>query len=209
MPISITKARLDKRIDVGGLQKFCTKYVQDMRSQWNYWNRSSGTDHFYLSCHSIARNAMDGIPEVRQNAIQLLCPASYFLAYNITHKDASVPQIWPRIGREPKEVGTITQRSVQKLHTPYLELIFIVNYHASLTGISIHLFCRTRLAFFAGALNSPARQVLKTIWGNDDKIFVQDGRTPFPYSEGLLTSKFCLHVKGFEVNTARLGDAMY
>lgn len=110
MPVSITKARMDKRIDVGGLQEFCAKYVTAIRSQWSYWNRSNGADHFYLSCHSVARNAMDRVPDVRQNAIQLLCPASYFLASYITHKDASVPQIWPRLGEEPKEVSLIAQR---------------------------------------------------------------------------------------------------
>lgn len=30
-----------------------------------------------------------------------------------------------------------------------------------------------------------------------------------PYTQELLNSKFCLHVKGFEVNTARAGDALY
>lgn len=177
MPVSITKARLDKRIDVRGLQKFCANYITALRTQWNYWNLSSGADHFYLSCHSVARNAMDQVPVVKQNAIQLLCPASYFLASYITHKDASVPQIWPREGAEPKEVRLIAQRK--------------------------------RLAFFAGALNSPVRQELERAWSSDDKIMVHKGRVPYPYSEALLTSKFCLHAKGFEVNTARLGDAMY
>ncbi|XP_024366829.1 probable glycosyltransferase At5g11130 [Physcomitrium patens] len=177
MPVSITKARMDKRINVGGLQSFCANYITDVRSQWSYWNRSNGADHFYLSCHSIARNAMDRVPDVRQNAIQLLCPASYFLPSYITHKDASVPQIWPRLGKEPEEVRTITQRK--------------------------------RLAFFAGALNSPVRKDLERTWANDSKILVHKGRVPYPYSEALLTTKFCLHAKGFEVNTARLGDAMY
>jgi hypothetical protein len=53
---------------------------------------------------------MDKVPDVKQNAIQLLCPASYFLASYITHKDASVPQIWPRLGEEPKEIRLTAQR---------------------------------------------------------------------------------------------------
>lgn len=112
LPVSITKARMDKRIDVAGLQNFCAKYVTGLRSEWGYWNRSNGADHFYLSCHSVARNAMDLVPIVKHNAIQLLCPASYFLKSYITHKDASVPQIWPRLGEEPKEVREIAQRYV-------------------------------------------------------------------------------------------------
>ena len=110
MPVSITKARLDRRVGVEGLQKFCREYVTDVRARWGYWNRSSGADHFYLSCHSIARSAMDFVPYVRHNAIQLLCPASYFLPSYVSHKDASVPQIWPRLGSTPKLAGHISQR---------------------------------------------------------------------------------------------------
>ena len=114
MPISITKARIDKRIDVVGLKDFCGNYVENLRTQWNHWNRSSGADHFYLSCHSIARGAMDNVPYVRENAIQLLCPSSYYLPNYITHKDASVPQVWPRPPIDPKESGELTPEATKQ-----------------------------------------------------------------------------------------------
>ncbi|CAK9236386.1 unnamed protein product [Sphagnum troendelagicum] len=178
MPVSITRARIDKRVGTEGVKQFCQKHVTAVRKDWSYWNRSGGVDHFYLSCHSIARTAMELVPEVRHNAIQLVCPSSYHLHYYITHKDASVPQIWPRDGNTPEAFRSRGN-------------------------------CRKRLAFFAGAINSPIRLQLHKEWGNDDEIFVHKGKVTFPYSEGLLTSKFCLHVKGYEVNTARLGDAMF
>ncbi|GLJ31928.1 hypothetical protein SUGI_0642620 [Cryptomeria japonica] len=68
---------------------------------------------------------------------------------------------------------------------------------------------RSTLAFFAGAVNSPVRAKLIEAWKNDSEISVHFGRLSTPYSEALLKSKFCLHVKGFEVNTARIGDALY
>ncbi|CAA6658483.1 unnamed protein product [Spirodela intermedia] len=68
---------------------------------------------------------------------------------------------------------------------------------------------RSKLAFFAGAMNSRVRQQLLVSWVNDSEIFVNRGRLPTPYSEALLSSKFCLHAKGFEVNTARIGDAVF
>lgn len=68
---------------------------------------------------------------------------------------------------------------------------------------------RKTLAFFAGAINSPVRTRLLEVWKDDPEIFVNFGRLSTPYSEALLQSKFCLHVKGFEVNTARIGDALY
>ncbi|EXB31380.1 putative glycosyltransferase [Morus notabilis] len=52
-------------------------------------------------------------------------------------------------------------------------------------------------------------QHLVKVWGNDTEIFVNYGRLKTPYSEELLKSQFCIHVRGFGVNTARIGDAMY
>ncbi|KAJ7513358.1 hypothetical protein O6H91_24G002400 [Diphasiastrum complanatum] len=68
---------------------------------------------------------------------------------------------------------------------------------------------RKNLAFFAGGSNSPVRAYLVKTWANDTDILVHPKRISTPYSESLLASKFCLHVKGYEVNTARIGDAMY
>lgn len=53
------------------------------------------------------------------------------------------------------------------------------------------------------------RAAVVNTWSNDSEIKVHGQRISTPYSTALLTSKFCLHVKGFEVNTARIGDAIY
>lgn len=68
---------------------------------------------------------------------------------------------------------------------------------------------RTTLAFYAGALNSRIRRDLVGIWENDEEISVHRSRLKTPYAEALLGSKFCIHAKGYEVNTARIGDAIY
>lgn len=69
--------------------------------------------------------------------------------------------------------------------------------------------CRKKLAFFAGTVNSRVRQKLVQTWGNDSEMHVHSGRLTTPYAGHLLSSKFCLHVKGFEVNTARIADAIF
>lgn len=74
--------------------------------------------------------------------------------------------------------------------------------------ILLHSFSK-RLGFFAGSLNSPVREKLLEWWGNDSDIFVHFGRLDRSYAEELLNSKFCLHVKGYEVNTARIVDALF
>lgn len=174
LPFSIASMRHDKRIGVGRLANFVKDYVDNAIHQYPYWNRTGGSDHFYVACHSIGRVALSKADIVKSNAIQVICSSSYFLPNYFSHKDVALPQVWPR---HEKLDLTATKRK--------------------------------KLAFFAGAMNSPVRKILYTVWKGDPDIFVYDGRLPTPYSKQLLGSKYCLHVKGFEVNTARLGDAMY
>ncbi|XWS58530.1 hypothetical protein CRYUN_Cryun08bG0041900 [Craigia yunnanensis] len=68
---------------------------------------------------------------------------------------------------------------------------------------------RNQLAFFAGQVNSPVRAALLKHWINDTEIFAHFGRLETDDGEEQLRSKFCLHVKGFEVNTARVTDALH
>lgn len=53
------------------------------------------------------------------------------------------------------------------------------------------------------------RAALVKIWRNDTDIFAHFGRFKKPYGYQLMRSKFCLHVKVFEVNTAHISDALY
>lgn len=175
LPFSIASLRHDKRVGVGGIQGFVRDYIRDISKNYPYWNRTGGADHFYVACHSVGRSAMEKAIEVRLNAIQVVCSSSYFLPGYVAHKDASVPQIWPRKGKPPS-------RPPSK---------------------------REKLAFYAGAMNSRVREFLVRVWRNDTEISVHQSRLKTPYSEALLGSKFCIHAKGFEVNTARIGDALY
>lgn len=175
MPFSIASLRHDRRVGVGGIQDFIRDYVQNMIHKYPYWNRTGGADHFYVACHSIGRSAMDKAPDVKFNAIQVVCSSSYFLSGYIAHKDACLPQIWPRKENPPNLVSSN----------------------------------RKKLAFFAGEVNSPVRINLVETWKNDTEIFVHNGRLKTPYGDELLGSKFCFHVRGYEVNTARIGDSLY
>ncbi|KAL8095052.1 putative glycosyltransferase At5g03795 [Apium graveolens] len=175
LPFSIASLRHDKRVGVGGIQNFIRDYIYKVSHEYPYWNRSGGADHFYVACHSIGKLAMEKAVEVRGNAIQLVCSSNYFLQGYVPHKDASVPQIWPRQGDPPNQPPSK----------------------------------RKTLAFYAGAMNSRVRESLVGLWKNDSEISVHQDRLKTPYHESLLGSKFCIHAKGFEVNTARIGDALY
>ncbi|KAE8713294.1 Exostosin family protein [Hibiscus syriacus] len=175
MPFSIVEMRHDPRIGPEGMRSFIKQYIYNISQTYPYWNRTDGADHFYVACHSIGRFAMDEVFEAKFNVIQVVCSSSYFVAGYVPHKDASMPQIWPRQGNPP-DVASLK---------------------------------RKQLAFFAGTINSPARVALLKVWGNDTAIFAHFGRLGTPDDEQLLDAKFCLHVKGFEVNTARVADAIY
>ncbi|PKI77373.1 hypothetical protein CRG98_002318 [Punica granatum] len=175
MPFSIARLRHDQRVGVGGIQDFIKDYIYNISHEYPYWNRTGGADHFYAACHSVGRSAMNKVDMVRWNAIQVVCSSSYFISGYIAHKDASLPQIWPRHGDPP-----------------------------NLTSLK-----RKKLAFFAGGVNSPVREKLLQAWSNDTEIFAHHGRLKTPYADELLGSKFCLHVKGYEVNTARIADSLY
>lgn len=103
LPFSIASLRHDKRVGVGGIQNFIRDYIYKVSHEYPYWNRSGGADHFYVACHSIGKMAMEKAVQVRGNAIQLVCSSNYFLQGYVPHKDASVPQIWPRHGDPPQQ----------------------------------------------------------------------------------------------------------
>lgn len=101
LPFSIARLRHDPRVGVGGIQDFVRDYIYNISDKYPYWNRSGGADHFYVACHSIGRSAMEKVVEVKLNAIQMVCSSSYYLSAYVPHKDASLPQIWPREGDPP------------------------------------------------------------------------------------------------------------
>ncbi|KAL6294070.1 hypothetical protein ACE6H2_002212 [Prunus campanulata] len=69
---------------------------------------------------------------------------------------------------------------------------------------------RDKLVYFAGRIqNSNIRQQLVDLWGNDTYMDIFPGQPSYPYEEGFRRSKYCLHVKGYEVNTARVSDAIH
>lgn len=101
LPFSIARLRSDPRIGVEGIHDFVKDYMWNVSQEYPFWNRSGGTDHFYVACHSIGQSAMEKASQVKHNSIQLVCTSSYFVSGYISHKDASMPQIWPRDEEQP------------------------------------------------------------------------------------------------------------
>ncbi|KAH0765195.1 hypothetical protein KY285_001066 [Solanum tuberosum] len=101
LPFSIARLRHDPRVGINGIKDFIKSYIFNISHEYPYWNLTNGADHFYVACHSIGRFAMEKVVDVKINVIQVVCTSSYFVSAYIPHKDASLPQIWPRLGGNP------------------------------------------------------------------------------------------------------------
>lgn len=104
LPFSIARLRHDPRIGYEGIQDFIKDYIYNVSRNYPYWNRTDGADHFYVSCHSIGRIAVNKAEVVKLNAIQVVCSSSYFVSAYVPHKDVSLPQIWPRAQDDPANI---------------------------------------------------------------------------------------------------------
>ncbi|XP_057496390.1 probable glycosyltransferase At5g03795 [Actinidia eriantha] len=177
MPFSINAMRNDPRLhSEASISDFVAQYTARISSESKFWNASGGSDHFYVYCHSVGREAASKHHGLHNNAIQVTCSSSYFQRLYISHKDVGLPQVWPR----PRE---------QILNPPD---------------------ARNRLVFFTGRMqNSRIREKLLSSWGNDTFMDIFSGNLSFQYEEGFRRSRYCLHVKGYEVNTARISDAIH
>lgn len=66
-------------------------YVESLISKYPYWNRTLGTDHFFVTCHDIGVRATEGLPLLVKNSIRVVCSPSYDVGF-IPHKDVPLPQ---------------------------------------------------------------------------------------------------------------------
>ena len=97
MPFSIIAMRNDPRLhSEASISDFVAQYTARISSESKFWNASGGSDHFYVCCHSVGREAASKHHGLHNNAIQVTCSSSYFQRLYISHKDVGLPQVWPR-----------------------------------------------------------------------------------------------------------------
>ncbi|MQL98783.1 hypothetical protein Taro_031498 [Colocasia esculenta] len=97
LPISINALRNHPRVrSEAAISDFVARYVDRLRRELPFWNASGGADHFFVSCHSIGRDAAARHRQLRDNALHVSCSSSYFQRNYVAHKDVALPQVWPR-----------------------------------------------------------------------------------------------------------------
>ncbi|KAG9158486.1 hypothetical protein Leryth_016144 [Lithospermum erythrorhizon] len=172
--------------DVTPLKQFVSDYVRIISSKHPFWNRSSGADHFMLSCHDWGPHASRGNPLLYNTSIRVLCNANSSEGFN-PEKDVSLPEL--------KLFGNFIS---PKLKTP----------PPANTS-------RPHLAFFAGGKHGPIRPILLEHWkGRDTDLLVYEylpktGLLENDYFSFILRSKFCLCPSGYEVASPRIVEAIY
>ncbi|XP_008788099.2 probable glycosyltransferase At5g25310 isoform X2 [Phoenix dactylifera] len=97
LPFSINALRNDPRVrSEVSIADFIAQYTTRISREYEFWNASEGSNHFYVCCHSVGRDAALKHAELRNNAIQVACSSSYFQRLYTAHKDVGLPQVWPR-----------------------------------------------------------------------------------------------------------------
>ncbi|CAL1359098.1 unnamed protein product [Linum trigynum] len=158
-------------------------YVHVAVAKHPYWNRSSGADHFMLSCHDWAPELPRYDPELYENMIRVLCNANRSEGFHPV-RDVTMPELNTPPDRLTPEVRDCSSPGRRKT-----------------------------LAFFAGGSHGYIRKVLLDHWKdrNDADIRVHEylNKGQEDYMKLMGQSKFCLCPSGYEVASPRLVEAMF
>ncbi|XP_075477404.1 putative glycosyltransferase At5g03795 isoform X1 [Primulina tabacum] len=91
IPLSCHKIR-QKVSSYQKMESYVKDYVEGLILKYPYWNRTLGSDHFFVSCHEFDLGATQGVHMLVKNSIRAACSSSYRHGF-IPHKDFAVPQI--------------------------------------------------------------------------------------------------------------------
>lgn len=167
--------------DRGRLQRVVEDYVRVVANKYPYWNRSSGGDHFIVSCHDWGPFVTQGRanPFLFRNLIRALCNANVSEGFDPA-RDVTLPEIKVLLpGLNPPDNNNSNNKSV--------------------------------LAFFAGGAHGAIRESLLRRWkGKDGDVRVSEYLPKgVDYFEVMSRAKYCLCPSGYEVASPRVVESMH
>ncbi|KAF8389138.1 hypothetical protein HHK36_025824 [Tetracentron sinense] len=162
------------------LQTIVKDYVNIISNKYPYWNRSTGADHFMVSCHDWAPDVSNANPELFKNFIRALCNANASESFR-PRRDVSLPEIHIHRGElgQPHVSPAPNKRSILAF--------FAGRAHGNIRKI-----------------------LLKHWKDKDNEVQVHEYlSTPLDYTKAMDQSKFCLCPSGYEVASPRVVEAIY
>lgn len=168
-PVSIDRMLLND-IDVEKVGMQLRRYVQHAREEYEFWNRTLGSDHFYVSCHGYPADGHRNFLELSKNAIQVACTPLWPTQAFFPHKDIVMPPHRPG-WEEHKESSASLEDNIAKNWAQ-----------------------RTRLVYCNGPVaDDPALQSTLEDWKADPDFDLQSESLELPqYYQKLKTTRFCL-----------------
>lgn len=163
------------------LIKVLSNYIETIRTKYNFWNRTGGSDHFLVACHDWAP------AETRKtmpNCIRSLCNSDIQEGFQFG-KDASLPETYVKSPQNPlRQLGGNPPSKRQIL------AFFAGSMHGYLRPILLSHWEK----------KDP-----------DMKIFgpLRRVRGQMSYVQYMKSSKYCICAKGFEVNSPRVVEAIF
>ncbi|KAK2660018.1 hypothetical protein Ddye_006551 [Dipteronia dyeriana] len=162
------------------LQNIVKDYIGIVSSKYPYWNRSSGADHFLVSCHDWAPDVSAADPKFYQYFIRVLCNANSSEGFRPAI-DVSMPEIYLNYGLEepPKLSRESTNRSILAF--------FAGGAHGDIRN---HLFAYWKEKDVDVCVYEYLPETLN-------------------YTQLMGQSKFCLCPSGYEVASPRIVESIY
>ncbi|KAI5669571.1 hypothetical protein M9H77_19424 [Catharanthus roseus] len=170
------------------LQRVFTDYVYVLSNKYQYWNRSSGADHFFVGCHDWAPFVSQANLKLFGNMIRVLCNANTSEGFQPS-RDVSLVEI------------NIPYNSLGPPLLDQSQLPPPIN--------------RSILAFFAGGPHGIVRETLFEYWKEKDKdiqvheYLSKDTNNHSTYFEIMRKTKYCLCPSGYEVASPRVVESIY
>ncbi|ELU17436.1 hypothetical protein CAPTEDRAFT_228334 [Capitella teleta] len=167
-------------------EEMVSKILYEIKSNYSFWDRTLGADHFYVCAHDFGPAIVAGSdPFLHKNAIAMVNTADYEHIYYVPHKDISLP---PHPSHGKNSLANIGKG-----------------------GHGLNPSDRTVLAFYAGNLDrGRIRPSIKDFWSTDIDFRIFMGHlTDERYQHYLKTSKFCLILRGNEAWSPCLMDAIW
>ncbi|XP_026386899.1 probable glycosyltransferase At5g20260 [Papaver somniferum] len=161
------------------LQQFVEDYVSVVANRYPYWNRSSGADHFMVSCHDWSPQVSNAHPDLFKNFIRVLCNANTSEGFR-PERDVTLPEI-------NLPFGLLGQPMISNRPSKRTILAF----------------------FAGGAHGNIRKVLLNEWRGKDNDVQVyQYLPKNLNYYQLMGKSKYCLCASGYEVASPRVVEAI-